>query len=184
LRLAYIGLTQNCRHLTEVRRLADIVETPSGAAADIWIDRLPEFNCHYALRQPGAALGFKSFLVGLFGRPHDAVAFRPSKTGLFDRPHDFVVFKPFTKGFTAAHCLSPILTDRGEDDAPFYLPDDYPFFLPDGPWNAVDESIRRVRDAFGGPSWRYALEIMRAMRSISTADHIANEFKSMLACYQ
>ena len=107
LRLAYVGLSQNCRYLSELGQLAEIFETPSGGSTDRWMTCLPEFNCHYALRRPDDSFGFKSFIVGLFGRAHDSVVFRPSAKGLFSRPHDFVVFKPFTKGFTAAHCLSP-----------------------------------------------------------------------------
>jgi hypothetical protein len=104
--------------------------------------------------------------------------------GLFSRPHDFVVFKPFTKGFTAAHCLSPILTERSESDAQFYLPDDYPFFLPGGSWNEVRDAMMRIRGEFGGKSWRYAVDVMRDVRDKSSADHIANEFKTMLGHYQ
>jgi len=184
LRVAYVGLLQNCRYLSELGQLAEILETPSGGSADGWMARLREFNCHYSLRRPDDSFGFKSFIVGLFSRAHDAVVFRPSAKGLFSRPHDFVVFKPFTKGFTAAHCLSPILTEREESDAQFYLPDDYPFFLPGGSWNEVRDAIGRIREEFGGKSWRYAVDVMRDVRDKSSADHIANEFKTMLGHYQ
>ncbi len=184
LRVAYVGLLQNCRYLSELGQLAEIVETPSGKSADGWMARLPDFNCHYSLRRPDDSFGFKSFIVGLFSRTHDAVVFRPSAKGLFSRPHDFVVFKPFTKGFTAAHCLSPILTERGESDAQFYLPDDYPFFLPSGSWNEVRDAMMRISGEFGGKSWRYAVDVMREVRDKSSADHIANEFKTMLGHYQ
>ena len=129
--------------------------------------RLPEFNCHYSLRRLQDSFGLKSFIVSLFSRPHDAV-----------------VFKPFTKGFTAAHCSSPILTDRGESDAEFYLPDDYPFFLPAGSWNEVSDAIKQIRGEFAGKSWRYAVDVMREVRDKSSSDHIANEFKTMLSHYQ
>ena len=184
LRIAYVGLTQNCRYLSELSQLAEIVETPTGGSTAAWMNRLPEFNCHYALRRPDDALGFKSFLVGLFGRAHDSVVFRPSRKGLFSRPRDFVVFKPFTKGFTAAHCLSPILIERTESDAEFYLPDDYPFFLPAGRWNEVNEAIKRIQEEFGGKSWRYAVDVMREIRNRSSSDHVTTEFKMMLAHYQ
>jgi len=184
LRVAYVGLLQNCRYPSELGQLAEILETPSGGSADGWMARLPEFNCHYSLRRPDDSFGLKSFIVGLFGRAHDTVAFRPSAKGLFSRPHDFVVFKPFTKGFTAAHCLSPILTERSESDAQFYLPDDYPFFVPGGSWNEVSDAIKRIRGEFGGKSWRYAVDVMRDVRDKSSADHIANEFKTMLGHYQ
>jgi hypothetical protein len=184
LRIAYIGLLQNCRHLSELGQLAEIVETPRGGSPDVWMARLPEFNCHYSLRPSDDSFGFKSFIVGLFSRAHDSVVFRPSTKGLFSRPHDFVVFKPFTKGFTAAHCLSPILTERSESDAKFYLPDDYPFFLPAGTWNEVSDAITRIGGEFGGKSWRYAVEVMREVRDKSSSDHIANEFKTMLFHYQ
>ena len=184
LRIAYVGLRQNCRYLSELGQLAEILETPSGGSTDGWMARLPEFNCHYSLRRPDDSFGFKSFIVGLFGRAHDAVVFRPSTKGLFSRPHDFVVFKPFTKGFTAAHCLSPILTERSESDAQFYLPDDYPFFLPAGTWNEVSDAIGQIRGEFGGKSWRYAVDVMRDVRDKSSSDHIANEFKTMLGHYQ
>jgi len=184
LRVAYVGLRENCRYLSKLGQLAEIVETPSGGSTDGWMARLPEFNCHYSLRRPDGSLGFKSFIVGLFGRSHDSVALRPSTKSLFSRPHDFVVFKPFTKGFTAAHCLSPILTERGESDAQFYLPDDYPFFLPAGTWNEVSDAIKQIRGEFGGKSWRYAVDVMREVRDKSSSAHIANEFKTMLDDYQ
>jgi hypothetical protein len=184
LRLAYVGLSQNCRYLSELGPLAEILETPSGGSTDRWMTRLPEFNCHYALRRPDDSFGFKSFIVSLFSRAHDSVVFRPSAKGLFGRPHDFVVFKPFTKGFTAAHCLSPVLTERSESDAEFYLPDDYPFFLSGGDWHEVSDAIKRIGGEFGGKSWRYAVDIMREVRDKSSPDHIANEFKTMLCHYQ
>ena len=184
LRVAYVGLLQNCRYLSELGELAEILETPSGGSADPWMARLPEFNCHYALRRPDNSFGFKSFIVSLFSRAHDAVVFRPSAKGLFSRPHDFVVFKPFTKGFTAAHCLSPILTERSESDAQFYLPDDYPSFLPAGSWNEVRDAMLRIRADFGGKPWRYAVDVMRDVREKSSSDHIASEFKTMLGHYQ
>ena len=81
LRIAYIGLLQNCRYLSELGQLAEILETPSGGSTDGWMARLPEFNCHYSLRSPDESFGFKSFIVGLFGRAHDAVVFRPSAKG-------------------------------------------------------------------------------------------------------
>jgi hypothetical protein len=184
LRIAYIGLLQNCRHLSELGQLAEIVETPSGGSPDVWMARLPEFNCHYSLRRPDDSFGFKPFIAGLFSRARGSIVFKPSRKGLFSRPHDFVVFKPFTKGFTAAHCLSPILTERSESDAQFYLPDDYPFFLPAGSWNEVSDAMMRIRGEFGGKSWRYAVDVMREVRDKSSADHIANEFKTMLGHYQ
>jgi hypothetical protein len=184
LRIAYVGLTQNCRYLSELSQLAEIVETPTGGSTGGWMARLPEFNCHYSLRRLDDSLGLKSFLVGLFSRAHDSVVFRPSRKGLFSRPRDFVVFKPFTKGFTAAHCLSPILTERTESDAEFYLPDDYPFFLPAGSWTEVNDAIKRAREEFGGKSWQYAVDVMREIRERSSSDHIADEFKTMLAHYQ
>jgi hypothetical protein len=184
LRVAYVGLRQNCRHLSELGQLAEILETPSGGSTDAWMARLPEFNCHYSLRRPDDSLGFKSFIAGLLSRARGSIVFNPSTRGLFSRPHDFVVFKPFTKGFTAAHCLSPILTERSESDAQFYLPDDYPFFLPAGTWNEVSDAIRQIGGEFGGKSWRYALDVMRDVRDRSSSDHIANEFKTMLGHYQ
>lgn len=184
LRVAYVGLLQNCRYPGELSQLAEILETPSAGPADCWMARLHEFNCHYCLRRPDDSFGFKSFIVGLFGRPHDAVVFRPSAKGLFGRPHDFVAFKPFTKGFTAAHCLSPILTERSESDAQFYLPEDYPFFVPAGTWHEVSDAMMRISGEFGGKSWRYAVDVMREVRNKSSADHIANEFNTMLRHYQ
>jgi hypothetical protein len=184
LRIAYVGFAQNCRHLDELSQLAEIVETAAGGSADAWMARLPEFNCHYALRRPEDPPGFKSVLVGMFGHEHQPVLFRPSSKGLFRRPRDFIVFKPFTKGFTAAHCGCPILTERSESDAQFYLPDDYPFFLPAGAWNDVSRAIKRISKEFGGKSWHYAVEIMREIRDRSSSNQIANEFRTMLAHYQ
>jgi hypothetical protein len=183
LHLAYVGLIKNCRYADSLGRLAEIVETPEVGANDDWMGRLPEFNCHYALR-PDESLGFDAFVASQLGRRHDPVAFNPSRNGLFGRPRDFVAVKPFTKGFTAAHCQSPILTDRDEDDAEFYLPEDYPFFLPSTSWEEVSDALRRIREEFGGRSWRYALDVMRDIKDKSSPDHIAGEFRTMLAHYQ
>jgi hypothetical protein len=168
LRVAYVGLRQNCRYAGKLHQFAELVETPADASTrDGWMARLPEFNCHYALRRPNASAGFTSFMKGLSGRPPDAAG-----------------FKPFTKGFTAAHCACPILAERGESDAQFYLPDDYPFFLAAGTWNGVSDAVTRIREEFGGKSWRYAVDVMREIRDRSSPDHIANEFKTMLCYYR
>jgi len=164
LRIAYVGLRQNCRYASKLDQFAEIVETPADPLTDDgWISRLPEFNCHYALRRPDDSAGLQSFMKGLFRRPHVPAG-----------------FKPFTKGFTAAHCACPILTERGEGDAQFYLPEDYPLFLPASTWKDVSDAIKRIRGEFGGKSWRYAVDVMREIRDRSSPDHIANEFKTML----
>jgi hypothetical protein len=183
LRVAYVGLPKNCRYREKLSYLADIVETPTGRSSDTWINRLPEFNCHYALRRDDS-LSLKSFLADLLGRSGGPIIFSPSRQGLFSRPTGFFEFKPFTKGFTAAHSGSPVLAERNEGDTQFYLPDDYPFFLPGGTWNEVSAALRQVAGEFGGMSWKYALDVMRDVRDRSSPSHIANEFKTMLAHYR
>jgi hypothetical protein len=184
LRLAYVGLRINCRHADELHPFGEVVETPTDGLADRWTARLPQFNCHYALRRASEMAGLKSIIEDLFTRPPDPIVSRPFVDGWFGPPQGPVGFKPFTKGFTAAHCACPILTERGESDAQFYLPDDYPFFVSAGTWSEVSETIMRVREEFGGTSWRYAVDVMREVRDKSSSDHIANEFKTMLCHYQ
>lgn len=172
LRIAYVGLRINCRYSEGLSRLGEIVETPTSESDDAWLGRLPEFNCHYALRRAEAMLELHPFLASSSGRE------------LLNDAGGFFKFKPFTKGFTAAHCSVPILTERTESDAQFYLPEDYPFFLPSGAWNEVSDAIMRVREAFGGKAWQYALDVMRELRDRSSSAHIADEFEKMLAYYR
>jgi hypothetical protein len=182
-RLAYVGLRTNCRHADELEHFWDIVETPTDASTDRWITRLDQFNCHYALRRAQESVRLGSFIKELFKRPPEPIVSKPFIGAAFGRPQALIGFKPFTKGFTAAHCACPILTERRESDAQFYLPDDYPFFLTGGNWSEVSEVIMRVRQEFGSTSWRYAADVMRDVRDKSSPDHIANEFATMLCHY-
>ena len=90
-------------------------------------------------------------------------------------------FKPFLKGFTAAHCGAPIITEISEGDAVYYLPRDYPYFVPEGA--DVARTIRDMADAFGGPEWRYACDVMRDLRDRSSTAVVIREFEAMVSGY-
>lgn len=84
-------------------------------------------------------------------------------------------FKPFLKGFTAAHCQSPILVSIEEGDAAYYLGKDYPFVIEDESLQCVKSVMRYLSDSFQSREWFRALDIMRDVKARSSVEHIANE---------
>jgi hypothetical protein len=92
-------------------------------------------------------------------------------------------FKPFLKGFLAAHCGSPIVTDTTEGDASYFLPNDYPFLVSTEGTDAVTTTIRQAKDLFGGIEWNYACEAMREVRERSSASSVIIEFEKMITYY-
>lgn len=92
-------------------------------------------------------------------------------------------FKPFLKGFTAAHCGAPIITEIVEGDATYYLPPDYPFFVAADDAHGVTKSIHHIADIFGGPEWRYACGAMREVRERSSVRVVIREFKALISEY-
>lgn len=91
--------------------------------------------------------------------------------------------KPFLKGFIAAHCGAPIITEIGESDAAYYLPPDYPFFMTAGDAGGVAKDIRRIAETFGGPEWRYSCDVMREVRERSSVPVVIKEFETMVCEY-
>lgn len=90
-------------------------------------------------------------------------------------------FKPFTKGFVAAHCGSPILVGGDDIEARRHLPADYPFVADTSSVESVTAAIARMRDAFGGPDWRKALEAMAELRRQTAPDAIAGQLVAAVA---
>lgn len=90
-------------------------------------------------------------------------------------------FKPFLKGFTAARCGAPIITQKSVGDAVYYLGDDYPYFLPDAPGeDEILGMIDRARQGFGGAEWKCAGDRMRDLAERTSQRAIVAEFKQIL----
>lgn len=86
------------------------------------------------------------------------------------QPQPWDGFKFFTKGFLAAQCGAVIVTPRWEPDVAHYLPESYPFFVLENSIQGARDAINRAREAFGGPDWRAAQQMMNSMlRSVSPA---------------
>lgn len=118
---------------------------------EVWIQNLSRYNCHWLVRvEPPGHLSLKGG------------------------------WKPFLKGFVAARCGSPVITTRDDSQAIHYLGDDYPFYA-DGVTAAdLESAYARVSDAFGGPDWQMAIEIMRQTAERSSNEQVCLEFKTML----
>ncbi|MHC0053332.1 hypothetical protein [Actibacterium sp. D379-3] len=89
-------------------------------------------------------------------------------------------FKPFTKGFTAAACRSNILLQPDVHDAVEYLGADYPYFVADASLNSILDGLAFARESFGGPEWRYGLEVMRDVARRSSPTYVAGELGAIL----
>lgn len=85
------------------------------------------------------------------------------------------IVKPFTKGATAAACGAAILTDRNTDDAVALLGDDYPFMIAGNSPVEIDDGLRRMADAFGGPEWLRAMERVAALHERTSHKEIATQ---------
>lgn len=90
-------------------------------------------------------------------------------------------FKPFLKGFTAARCGAPILTQKTVGDAVYYLGADYPYYVPS---DASEPEILAVLDKagtqYGGPVWDDAVDRMRSLAERTSNKTVISEFKAML----
>lgn len=97
------------------------------------------------------------------------------------RAHDKSArIKPFMKGFVAAHCGCPIVTEHSESDAAAYLPADYPFFVEGPDLDDARVILSTMRRLFGGPEWLRALHAMREVRALSAPERTTAEFLMML----
>jgi hypothetical protein len=83
--------------------------------------------------------------------------------------------KPFLKGFTAARCDANIIVDRNDGDARYYLGDDYPYLAASSDEAEVLRMLEVARESYGTDTWRYGLEIMDYVRSVSSDDHVCRE---------
>lgn len=84
-------------------------------------------------------------------------------------------FKPFIKGFVAAKYGCPIIVSADDGDASAYLGEDYPYFVSDTSLGAVTNLLAEVKQDFGGPRWRSAVEIMAEVRAKSTLAVVREE---------
>lgn len=89
--------------------------------------------------------------------------------------------KPFLKGFVAAHVGAPVLIQRSEIEASYWLGPDYPFWVEDGSEAAILSAVDTVREAFGGPTWREALDRMAEIRHRTRPERIAAELAAAVA---
>jgi len=91
-------------------------------------------------------------------------------------------FKPFLKGFTAARCNAPILTQKAVGDAVYYLGEDYPYYVPLDPSEAeILAVLDNAGSQFGGPVWSDALDRMSHLAERTNRQAVISEFKAMLA---
>lgn len=87
-------------------------------------------------------------------------------------------FKPFIKGFVAAKYGCPIIIAADDGDALAYLGEDYPYFVSDTSLEAVNDLLAEMKQDFGGPRWRSAVEIMAKVRAKSTLAVVRAEWKT------
>ncbi|MEW9805307.1 hypothetical protein ABUE31_04825 [Mesorhizobium sp. ZMM04-5] len=152
-RIGYFGEYRNALHRENLGAAIDFVQTNNSEVTDrSWLRKLNRYNCHYAVRE------------------HSLPRRNP--------PPDS--FKPFTKGFTAAHCLSNIIVPADESDALFYLGSDYPYLLKDNALHSVNSIISKAVETFGGTEWNRGLEMMEEVRQRSSTSHIMVELTRLI----
>jgi len=95
----------------------------------------------------------------------------------------YAPYKPFTKGFTAAALRSPIVVDRFNRDACYYLPSDYPLFSPiEGEVKSKEQIItllQHILSKYQTPEWDYALECMETLYDKCNSKKIAKRWKTV-----
>lgn len=90
--------------------------------------------------------------------------------------------KPFLKGFTAAACGAPILVQADEPEPREWLGDDYPFLMKGEVTEAaIMDGLHSAEEAFGGPEWNQALEVMRDVGERTSDQSIAAQFARALS---
>ena len=151
-----------------------------------------------------------TFSIGYFGELAHAcfiqdlsecISFHPvdtlssDETGWMDRLRDHQAhyavrapvtepyFKPFTKGFIAAHCLSPVLVDQRDDEARRFLPDSYPYFTRTESPGDIRTTIKRMASDFEANSmdWILALASMQRVREQSEPGLIVRQLHSAIS---
>lgn len=150
LRLVYFGGPRNTRLSPRAADAVDVVSAELSKDMAENFRRLTAYNAHYCIR------------------PADEAAAAEG------------VHKPFTKGFLAATLGCPVLVNRQVEDAVRFLGEDYPFLAADASDAAIDAGLARMAEAFGGPDWRAALDIMERVRYRVTPSVIARDLKSIL----
>lgn len=96
------------------------------------------------------------------------------------RRHAFDGYKPFLKGFVAARCGSVVIADRNDGDVAYYLGDDYPFYVRSLDPAQLELDMVEFTQAFGGPEWRKAQEIMAQVAERCADERICSEFRTMI----
>jgi hypothetical protein len=96
------------------------------------------------------------------------------------RRHAFDGYKPFLKGFVAARCGSVVIADRNDGDVAYYLGDDYPFYVRGLDAAQLELDMVEFAQAFGGPEWRKAQEIMAQVAERCADGQICSEFRTMI----
>jgi len=90
-------------------------------------------------------------------------------------------FKPFLKGFTAARLKVPIVIQRGDHDADYFLPSDYPYFVEP---NASDDDIMEMLDyvdaTYRTSVWTYALDIVVSLEPLARLETVAEQLLAAL----
>ena len=89
-------------------------------------------------------------------------------------------YKPFLKGFTAAHFSSPVIIDKGNREAEYYLGPDYPFVIKTTKEDDILNCIDLVRSCYGSSLWDEAKYRMQYMKKRSSVEWFASEFSEIL----
>ena len=88
--------------------------------------------------------------------------------------------KPFLKGFTAAHCGANVIVTADDGDASYYLGDDYPYLLQSRSEADIKTMLLFARESFRGREWLLGQEAMARVRNLSSASHVAQEFRRIM----
>ncbi len=149
-RVVYFGGAVNAAMTEYARSVVDVVA--GGLAAEMAANfrRLEEYNAHYGVRPQPI--------------PEDKRQ----------------VFTPFTKGFTAAVCGSPILTNRGVVDAVRFLGGDYPFLIDSADPMQIDQGLKRMIEAYGTKEWEHGLAVMADLRERVSPARLARDLGAIL----
>lgn len=138
----YFGELLNTFVNEEIEEFVEFHRVDTKNSTNEWIDCVPNYSFHYAVR----------------------------------KRRDIDGFKPFLKGFTAAKYGCPILIDKNEGDAIFYLGSQYPYYIQGGcNEKNIIEGLRCARDTYGTDLWNYAVDVMKSVRDRSRDDVVASE---------
>lgn len=92
-------------------------------------------------------------------------------------------FKPFLKGFTAAHCGSPVIVDRDNPEVDYYLGPDYPLRVRADCEQDILTGIEKAKDSFGSSQWSNLVDRMHDARERSSPQWYTHEFDFLMRLF-